>query len=104
MAKPHWFPKVEPLNFTPVNNSHKRYLGVWYKNIPIQTVVWVANRNTPINGSSGILRLNTTGGNLVLTQNNDTVVWSTTLLTKVPNSPTAILLDSGNLVVKVKEE
>ena len=39
--------------FSP-GNSHKRYVGIWYKNIPIQTVVWVANRANPINDSSGI--------------------------------------------------
>ena len=89
------------LGFFSPGNSQKRYLGVWYKNIPIQTVVWVANRLNPINDSSGILRLNSTGS-LVLTQ-NDTVVWSTTSLRK-PKSPIAILLDSGNLVVRDEEE
>ncbi|XP_020237974.1 G-type lectin S-receptor-like serine/threonine-protein kinase At4g27290 [Cajanus cajan] len=83
--------------FTP-GNSQKRYLGIWYRKIPIQTVVWVANRLNPINDSSGILRMNTTTGSLVLTQNN-TVVWSTTSLRK-PENPVAILLDSGNLVVR----
>ncbi|KAI9093269.1 hypothetical protein K1719_027283 [Acacia pycnantha] len=89
------------LGFFSPGSSQKRYLGVWYKNIPIQTVVWVANRNNPINGSSGILTLNSTG-NLVLSQ-NDTVVWSTTSLRK-PESPEALLLDSGNLVVRDKKD
>ncbi|CAL5200787.1 unnamed protein product [Lathyrus oleraceus] len=87
--------------FTP-GNSNKRYLGIWYKKIPIQTVVWVANRLIPINDSSGTLTLNNTTGNLVLTQkNNETVVWSTTSnhLTKRQENPLAILLDSGNLVI-----
>ncbi|XP_027344158.1 G-type lectin S-receptor-like serine/threonine-protein kinase At4g27290 [Abrus precatorius] len=83
--------------FTP-GNSQKRYLGIWYKKIPIQTVVWVANRLNPINDSSGMFRLNTSTGNLVLTQ-NDTVVWSTTSQRK-PKSPIALLLDSGNLVIR----
>jgi hypothetical protein len=56
--------------FTP-GNSNKRYLGIWYKNIPIQTVVWVANRINPINDSSGTLTLNNITGNLVLTQKNN---------------------------------
>ncbi|KAF7822814.1 G-type lectin S-receptor-like serine/threonine-protein kinase [Senna tora] len=87
--------------FTP-RNSNKHYLGIWYKNIPIQTVVWVANRITPINDSSAAtLTLNTTG-NLVLTQ-NETVLWYSTSQKQVQN-PVAELLDSGNLVVRDEEE
>ncbi|KAK2423949.1 G-type lectin S-receptor serine/threonine-protein kinase [Trifolium repens] len=94
--------------FTP-GNSNKRYLGIWYKKIPIQTVVWVANRINPINDSSGTLTLNNITGNLVLTQkNNETVVWSTTsnsLRKKQEISVVAILLDTGNLVlIDEKEE
>lgn len=94
--------------FTP-GNSQKRYLGIWYKKIPIQTVVWVANRLNPINGSSGTLRLNISG-NLVLTHNNNSnnntvVVWSTTSTSlRKPQSPVAMLLDSGNLVVIDEKE
>lgn len=92
------------LGFFSPGNSQKRYLGIWYKNIPTQTVVWVANRLNPINDTSGILTLNTTG-NLVLSQ-NDTVVWSTTTRTtkKKPESPEALLLDSGNLVIRDKKD
>ncbi|KAI9079160.1 hypothetical protein K1719_038886 [Acacia pycnantha] len=81
--------------FTP-GNSDKRYLGIWYKKIP-QTVVWVANNINPINDSSGVLTVNTTG-NLVLTQNN-TVVWYASLTAQAQN-PVAELLDSGNFVVR----
>nr|KYP60961.1 Cysteine-rich receptor-like protein kinase 19 [Cajanus cajan] len=79
-------------------NSNKRYLGIWYKNIP-QTVVWVANG--AINDSSGILMVNTTG-NLVLRQ-DDRVVWYTTSEKQAQN-PVAQLLDSGNLVVRAESE
>ncbi|XP_028795404.1 G-type lectin S-receptor-like serine/threonine-protein kinase At4g27290, partial [Neltuma alba] len=84
--------------FTP-GNSGKQYLGIWYRSIPIQTVVWVANRDNPINGSSttATLTLNSTGS-LVLTQ-NDSVIWYSTPLKPVQNS-VAELLDSGNLVVR----
>ena len=27
------------------------YLGIWYKNIPIRTIVWVANRDSPCQNS-----------------------------------------------------
>ncbi|XP_045800761.1 G-type lectin S-receptor-like serine/threonine-protein kinase At4g27290 isoform X1 [Trifolium pratense] len=87
--------------FTP-GNSNKRYLGIWYKKIPIQTVVWVANRNNPINDSSGTLSLNNITGNLILTKNNGSVVWSTTsnsLRKKQEKPVVAFLLDTGNLVL-----
>ncbi|CDY14347.1 BnaA10g07080D [Brassica napus] len=36
--------------FTPVNSTTRiRYVGIWYDKIPKQTVVWVANKDTPIN-------------------------------------------------------
>ncbi|KAK7312925.1 hypothetical protein VNO77_37180 [Canavalia gladiata] len=87
--------------FSPSNNSNKRYLGIWFKNIPVQTVVWVANREIPINGSSGMLTVNSTG-NLVLSQ-NDTVVWNTTSRKQAQN-PVVELLNSGNLVVRNEGE
>jgi len=78
-------------------NSNKIYLGIWYKNIPIQNVVWVANGANPINDSSAILTLNSSG-NLVLTHNN-MVVWCTSSPNFAQN-PVAVLLDSGNLVIR----
>ncbi|TKY71597.1 G-type lectin S-receptor serine/threonine-protein kinase [Spatholobus suberectus] len=50
--------------FTP-GTSKSRYIGIWYKNIMPQTVVWVANRETPLNDSSGNLTI-VAGGNIVL--------------------------------------
>ncbi|OMP04568.1 hypothetical protein COLO4_09514 [Corchorus olitorius] len=84
--------------FTP-GSSKNRYLGIWYKNIPIamQSVVWVANRMNPINDSTGLLKIETTG-RVVLQGQNQTTVWSINS-TGVRN-PTLQLLDSGNLVVK----
>ncbi|KAJ4981205.1 hypothetical protein NE237_032042 [Protea cynaroides] len=85
--------------FSP-NNSNNRYLGIWYKRIPVQTIVWVANRDDPITDSSGILKLSK-DGNLVLLNQSETVVWSTNV-SKAEN-PVAQLLDSGNLVVRVRD-
>lgn len=36
------------LGFFPPGNSTNYYLGIWYKNIPLQTVVWVFNRKNHI--------------------------------------------------------
>ncbi|EXC10167.1 G-type lectin S-receptor-like serine/threonine-protein kinase [Morus notabilis] len=87
--------------FTP-GNSNNRYVGIWYKKISVQTVVWVANRCNPINDSSGSLSINSTG-NLVLLYQNKTVVWSTNS-SKQARKPIVELLDSGNLVLRDDED
>lgn len=61
--------------FTP-GNSTSRYVGIWYFKIPEKTVVWVADRDNPINGSSGVLSIDG-HGNLVLNhQNRNSPLWS----------------------------
>jgi len=93
--------KFEVGFFSP-GSSQKRYLGIWYKNIPVKTYVWVANGANPINDSSGILTVNTTG-NLVLTQNGS-LVWHTNNSHKQAQNPVVEMLDSGNLVIRNEGE
>ncbi|GMN64974.1 hypothetical protein TIFTF001_034049 [Ficus carica] len=90
------------LGFFSPGNSKNRYVGIWYKNIPVQTVVWVANRCSPINDSSGLLTINSTG-NLVLLYQKKSVVWSTSS-SKQAKKPIVQLLDSGNLVLRDQED
>jgi hypothetical protein len=91
------------LGFFSSGSSANRYLGIWYKNIPVRTVVWVANRQYPIEDLSGMLMINSSTGNLVLlSQNNkkgSVVVWSANS-TKKASNPIAQLLDNGNLVLR----
>ncbi|KAH1256594.1 G-type lectin S-receptor-like serine/threonine-protein kinase [Glycine max] len=89
------------LGFCNLGNPNKIYLGIWYKNIPLQNIVWVANGGNSIKDSFSILKLDSSG-NLVLTHNN-TVVWSTSSPEKAQN-PVAELLDSGNLVIRDENE
>ncbi|XP_031738263.1 G-type lectin S-receptor-like serine/threonine-protein kinase At4g27290 [Cucumis sativus] len=72
------------------------YLGIWYKNIP-QTVVWVANRDSPLVDSSA--RLTLKGQSLVLENESDGILWSPTS-SKFLKDPIAQLLDNGNLVIR----
>ncbi|KAK4286017.1 hypothetical protein QN277_002634 [Acacia crassicarpa] len=90
------------LGFFSPGSSEKLYLGIWYKNIPVKTVVWVANRENPIKEKSGMLRLDSEG-NLVLLNQNDTVVWSANSRRKVLN-PIVQLLGSGNLVFRDEKD
>ncbi|RDX79840.1 Receptor-like serine/threonine-protein kinase SD1-8, partial [Mucuna pruriens] len=89
--------------FTPGSNSRNRYLGIWYKNIPPRTAVWVANRDTPIKDNSSKLII-TSQGNLVLHNQNSTVIWSTNTTTTKAVVVVAQLLDSGNLVLRDEKD
>ncbi|KAK4254008.1 hypothetical protein QN277_009444 [Acacia crassicarpa] len=88
--------------FTPSNNSKNRYVGIWFHKVPKQTVVWVANRDNPLNDSSGVFSINT-HGNLVLnhTKNqNLNTIWSSNVSASSRIDILAELLDSGNLVLR----
>ncbi|RDY00483.1 G-type lectin S-receptor-like serine/threonine-protein kinase, partial [Mucuna pruriens] len=90
--------KTFTLGFFSPENSKSRYLGIWYNNRnPLKTVVWVANREAPLNTTSGVLKLTDQG--LVLVNGTTSTVWSSNMSTTAEN-PIAKLLDSGNLVVK----
>ncbi|KAL8506044.1 hypothetical protein ACS0TY_017053 [Phlomoides rotata] len=87
------------LGFFSPGNSKNRYVGIWYKKIPVETVVWVANRDNPLTERSGVLRVEETGILALLNATGGTMIWSTNASTTV-QTPVAQLLDSGNLVVK----
>nr|GMD35195.1 G-type lectin S-receptor-like serine/threonine-protein kinase At4g27290 [Ipomoea batatas] len=87
--------------FTPGQSSNY-YIGIWYKNISPQAVVWVANRVTPIPSSAiKSSKLRVLDGDLVLLDGAQNLVWSTNIsvTTAKPNSVIATLRDSGNLVL-----
>ncbi|KAI3705195.1 hypothetical protein L1987_75429 [Smallanthus sonchifolius] len=90
------------LGFFSPGSSRNRYLGIWYKNISPQTVVWVANREIPVRDSSGVFRIHTNGSLLVIASSSNTTVWSsnTSLVSPITINPVAQLLSSGNLVVR----
>ncbi|KAJ4828228.1 hypothetical protein Tsubulata_213111 [Turnera subulata] len=84
--------------FTP-GNSSLRYLGIWYKNIPAHTVVWVANRDNPLTNSSGLLTFGDKGNIVILNQAGGSILWSTNS-SGAATSPVAELLDTGNFVLR----
>ncbi|XP_065859917.1 G-type lectin S-receptor-like serine/threonine-protein kinase At4g27290 [Euphorbia lathyris] len=87
------------LGFFSPDASSNRYIGIWYGKISVQTVVWVANRNQPINDSSGLLMIDRASNLVLLSRNRTLQVWSSNS-TKQAQSPLVQLLDSGNLVIK----
>lgn len=100
-----------PSNATP----GRQYVGIWYNNIPVQTVVWVANRDAPVtvgdarsgNSSSSsssapslALANGSASTDLVLSDaGGGRVVW-TTNTTSSGTGSTAVLLNSGNFVLR----
>ncbi|KAG7956248.1 hypothetical protein I3843_11G114800 [Carya illinoinensis] len=85
------------MGFFSPGSSKSRYIGIWYV-ISSGTVVWVANRDTPLNDHSGVLTV-TDEGVLALLNSTNNVVWSTNT-SRTAENPVAQLLDTGNLVVK----
>ncbi|KAJ6842388.1 receptor-like serine/threonine-protein kinase SD1-8 [Iris pallida] len=83
--------------FTP-DNSKRRYVGIWFNNIPDQKIVWVANRGSPVINSTGLLSV-TANGTMMITDRKSTIVWSIGS-TSGSNVSFAQLLDDGNLVLK----
>ncbi|TYI42237.1 hypothetical protein ES332_A01G084000v1 [Gossypium tomentosum] len=87
--------KMFELGFFSPTNSTNYYMGIWYKNIPGKTVVWIANRDYPVTGSA-VLSISV-DGNLVI-RHGRIVYMVTDIVTN--GNVTATLLDSGNLVVR----
>ncbi|KAH6784761.1 hypothetical protein C2S52_009720 [Perilla frutescens var. hirtella] len=83
------------------NSSQNIYLGIWYKDFPKKTVVWVANREKPLPNMnmSGFKLKVVPNGNLGLYHNLDSF-WSTSLMLTLPESVEAVLLDDGNLILR----
>ncbi|KAF6150124.1 hypothetical protein GIB67_009644 [Kingdonia uniflora] len=90
------------LGFFSPADSKNCYEGLWNKKISVQRVVWVLNKNMPINDSSGVFKMEK-DGNLVLLDREKNVVWSTNS-SKSTKSSAIELLDSRNLVLQDANE
>ncbi|ONK74664.1 uncharacterized protein A4U43_C03F8860 [Asparagus officinalis] len=88
------------LGFFKPGSSKNYYIGIWYKNIPVQTIIWVANRETPVtNPSTSKLKFSKTGNLALYNNSSSTPVWSSNSSSSTPESISAVLLDTGNLVL-----
>ncbi|KAK9116156.1 hypothetical protein Sjap_015103 [Stephania japonica] len=89
---------VFELGFFSPGRSQNIYLGIWYKRIPTQTVVWTANREYPIKSLSCSLSINTEG-NLVISDGRG-VSLSFTSIAHTSSNTSATLLNSGNFILR----
>ncbi|KAG2536929.1 hypothetical protein PVAP13_9NG236100 [Panicum virgatum] len=99
--------------FAPEDGAEGRtYLGIWFSCIPARTVVWVANRGSPVLGPAAGAALRVlANGSLAVVDNDGAVVWATPppvsssasddALDSSSTNATAQLLDDGNLVLRV---
>ena len=58
------------------------YVGIWYKNIPEDNFVWVANRAMPITEPSSATLAFTSGSNLALSDTKGMLLWTTNISTR----------------------
>ncbi|KAL6550665.1 hypothetical protein OROMI_021153 [Orobanche minor] len=90
------------LGFFKAGSSSNYYIGIWYKKLNSNppTIVWVANRETPISDRFRS-KLKIIDGNLVLLNESKSQIWSTNVtITTNSKSAIAVILDDGNLVLR----
>ncbi|KAL5718617.1 hypothetical protein ACHQM5_011501 [Ranunculus cassubicifolius] len=89
------------LGFFSVNGGLNWYLGIWYASIPIQTYVWVANRENSVkNITSAKVKLSNNSV-LMVTDSDGLVVWQTE---NSERGSEIKLLENGNLVIVDNKE
>ncbi|CAN8245104.1 unnamed protein product [Cochlearia groenlandica] len=86
------------LGFFSPNNSRNQYVGIWFKNISPQVVVWVANRDKPVTRTTANLTISSNGSLILLEGEQDLLVWSIgeTFLSEELRGE---LLDNGNFAL-----
>ncbi|EOA34036.1 hypothetical protein CARUB_v10021536mg [Capsella rubella] len=87
---------VYELGFFSFNNSQNQYVGIWFKDIFPQVVVWVANREKPVTDPTAYLGISS-NGSLLLSNGKNGVLWSTGDIFASKGSR-AELTDTGNFV------
>ncbi|WVZ68566.1 hypothetical protein U9M48_017494 [Paspalum notatum var. saurae] len=88
--------------FSPDADGARKYLGIWYYNITEseRTVVWVANRQSPVlSSSSAVLQLSADGRLVILDAQNATVWASAPPTRNLTAGAAAQLQDNGNFVL-----
>ncbi|KAB2056682.1 hypothetical protein ERO13_A11G111500v2 [Gossypium hirsutum] len=90
------------MGFSP-ENSNNRHVGIWYK-FSSTTVVRVTNREGPISDYNGVLRFENNGIPTLFNETNGVVWYTNPNTSSNPHELVLQLFDSGNLVVKEKND
>ncbi|KAK6932435.1 Serine-threonine/tyrosine-protein kinase, catalytic domain [Dillenia turbinata] len=89
--------EIFALGFFSPGNSSRSYLGIWYNKVSEKDVVWVANRDNPINNSSGVLSTDPKGNLVLYDESRNSIVWSANVSSNYGSY--VQLLGYGNLVL-----
>lgn len=90
--------------FTPNGSSDsRRYVGIWYFGFNQRTVVWVANRDSPLTDTGGVFAI-ADDGNLKVLDGSGKPCWSTNVGRPSSTNRTARLMDTGNLVLSNEDQ
>ncbi|XP_040371494.1 G-type lectin S-receptor-like serine/threonine-protein kinase At1g11330 isoform X2 [Rosa chinensis] len=89
--------------FNPNENSTKYFLGMRFNKFPNTALVWVANRESPLDSPDFFML--SSDGNLVVLDQTRKLVWSTnaSVSASAMNHTTGLLEDTGNLVLRFEE-
>ncbi|GAU36626.1 hypothetical protein TSUD_387780 [Trifolium subterraneum] len=83
--------------FSPANTTN-RYVGIWY--LEESNIIWVANREKPLQDHSGIVTISDDNTKLLVLNGQQNVIWSSYVSDFTSNSNvTAHLQNNGNLVL-----
>ncbi|KAF9672893.1 hypothetical protein SADUNF_Sadunf11G0091800 [Salix dunnii] len=93
--QPGFFMGENPYEQSTSSNKHEPYSGD-------ETVLWVANRETPFSDRFGVLNI-TREGILILYSRSSSIVWLSNS-SRTAENPVAELLESGNLVVREEND
>ncbi|KAF3783381.1 hypothetical protein EJ110_NYTH32418 [Nymphaea thermarum] len=77
--------------FSHDNRTRRYYVGIWYKKVSVDNLLWVANRDSPLLDSKAEFKISR-DGNLA--------IQASTNLTATLSSRVAVLLDNGNLELR----
>ncbi|KAK2965418.1 hypothetical protein RJ640_006937 [Escallonia rubra] len=83
------------------NNAY--IFGIWFTKSNGPTIVWMANRDQPVNGKGSYLKL-FEDGNLILSDAGLNVLWTTSSPRKTASPVQLQLHDAGNLVITSLED
>ncbi|TVU16224.1 hypothetical protein EJB05_39776, partial [Eragrostis curvula] len=89
--------------FSTTNSNTSLYIGIWYHNLPERerTVVWVANRDSPITTPSAQLAISNSS-ELVLSDRKSPALWTSSAANATAGGAgaVAVLKSSGNFVLR----
>lgn len=88
------------LGFVSLANSNNLYIGIWYRNIPERTVVWVTNRASPFITPSSTKLVITNSSELALLDSDGRFLCTNNVASTDDAGAVAVLLNSGNFVLR----